>query len=151
MKRIMFVCTGNICRSPMAHYYMQKKLYDFKKENDYMVSSCGTHAITGENATDNAIRAMTKYNVDLTKHKATNIHDTDIENYDYIFTLTSHHKDIILQFYPALNYKVHTIKEFVYHDVKYKDIDDPWGLDLNVYIATAEDIVNSIDKMMDMI
>ena len=45
MKKIMFVCTGNICRSAMAHHYMQKKLYDLKRENEIVVSSCGTNAM----------------------------------------------------------------------------------------------------------
>ena len=87
MKGIMFVCTGNICRSAMAHHYCQKRLYDLKRENEIFVSSCGTSAVTGERSTVNAINVMRNYGVDLTTHKATNMFDIDVENYDLILCI----------------------------------------------------------------
>ena len=84
MKKIIFVCTGNICRSPMAHHYAQKKLKELNKENDCLVDSCGTYASNGDSATNNAILAMQEYNVDLSIHRAKNIEICDIENYDII-------------------------------------------------------------------
>lgn len=135
----------------MAHGYMQKKVYDFKKENDYMISSCGTNAINGESATYNAIKAMQKYGVDISKHRATHIEDSNIKDYDLIFTLTENHKRIILEKYPSLNNKVFTLKEYVNTKEKYKNIDDPWGLDINVYNSTAKEIVESVDKILEMI
>ena len=65
MIKVMFVCTGNVCRSPMAHYYMQKKVKDLGLENEFLISSCGTYAVTGEHATDNAIVSMKEYDVNL--------------------------------------------------------------------------------------
>ncbi len=151
MKSIMFVCSGNICRSPMAHSYMQKKLKDLNREKEYIISSCGTYAIQGQNATNYSIEAMKKYEVDLTKHKATRMQDSNIQNYDLVFALTNNHKTQILKIYPSLNGKVFTLKEYVNTSDLYKDIDDPWGLDLNVYIETAKDIVINIDKLLEMI
>lgn len=151
MKNIMFICTGNVCRSPMAHAYMQKKIKDLKKDNEYIISSCGTHAIKNQGATDNAIEVMKKYEVDLTNHKATRIEDSDIINFDLIFALTENHKSQILKNYPSLNNKVFTLKEYVNRDEKYIDIDDPWGLDIVIYEATSRNIVNSIDKLIEMI
>lgn len=135
----------------MAHGYMQKKVYDLKKENEYMISSCGTNAINGESATYNAINAMQKYGVDISKHRATHIEDSNIKDYDLIFTLTENHKRIILEKYPSLNNKVFTLKEYVNTKEKYKNIDDPWGLDINVYNSTAKEIVESVDKILEMI
>lgn len=151
LKSIMFVCTGNICRSPMAHGYMQKRVYDLKKENEYMISSCGTNAIGGESATYNAIKAMQNYKVDISKHRATNIEDSNIENYDLIITLTENHKRIILDKYPSLINKTFTLKEYVNNKDKYKNIDDPWGLDINVYNSTAKEIVENVDKILEII
>lgn len=145
----MFVCTGNICRSPMAHGYMQKKVKDLKKENEYIISSCGTHAVTGESATYNAVKAMQKYNVDISKHRATSIEDSDIQSYDLIFGLTENHKRLVLDKYPQLADKVFTLKEYVNNKEKYKNIDDPWGLDLTVYNSTAKEIVENIDKVLE--
>ena len=147
MKKIMFVCTGNICRSAMAHWYMQFKLNSLNS-NDILVSSCGTNAMTGDRSTNNAICAMKEYNVDLENHKATNIQDIDIENYDLILCMTTEHKEIVKYFYPKLSEKVYTLKEYVDNNIEYKDIDDPWGLDLRVYQSCAKEIVQYVDKLI---
>jgi protein-tyrosine-phosphatase len=151
LKNIMFICTGNICRSPMAHAYMQKKLYDLKKENEYIISSCGTNATQGQRATDNAIESIKEYNIDLTNHRATRIENSNILDCDLILVLTHNHKIEVLQVYPKLSDKVYTLKEYVNTEEKYKDIDDPYGLDSNVYDATAKDIVENIDKLLEML
>lgn len=145
MKKIMFVCTGNICRSPMGHYYLQKLVNDAGMENDYLISSCGTYANTGESSTINAIEAMKKYNVDLNNHRATNIADTDIEDYDLIICLTLTHKASVIEYSSKLKGKVYTLKEYSYPNDSYKNIDDPWGLNLNVYNDCAEEIVKAVD------
>lgn len=151
LKSIMFICTGNVCRSPMAHAYLQKKIYDLNKENEYIISSCGTQAVQGQSATDNAIKSMEKYGINLMKHRATNIENSDILNYDLIFALTKNHKKQILEIYPSIKDKVFVLKEYINKEEKYIDIDDPWGLDINVYDATAKDIVENVDKLLTMI
>jgi len=147
----MFICTGNICRSAMAQAYMQKKLYDLKKENEYIISSCGTNATQGQCATYNAIESMKKYDVDLTNHRATSIENSNILDYDLIIVLTYRHKTLVLQIYPSLNGKIFTLKEYVNDKEIYKDIDDPYGLDSTVYNATAKDIVENIDKLLEIV
>ncbi|MEG2348717.1 MAG: low molecular weight protein arginine phosphatase [Clostridia bacterium] len=149
MKKIMFVCTGNICRSPMAQYYMQKKIKDLKKENDFLISSCGTFAISGQAATSNAIIAMKQYNIDISKHRATNIHEIDIENYDLILCLTQEHKKNVAEIFPKVTDKLFTLKEYAFKNEKYIDIDDPWGLSLEVYKRSANEIVDGIDKIVE--
>lgn len=151
MIKIMFVCSGNICRSPMAHYYMQKKVKDLKLENRFLISSCGIYAYSGEKATSNAIIAMKDYCVDLEKHRATNIFDTNIVEYDYIITLTKLHKSQIEFNFPKLKGKIFTLKEFVNEEIMYIDIDDPWGLNLEVYKNCAKEIVENVDKLVEKI
>lgn len=149
MIKIMFVCTGNICRSPMAHYYMQKRVKDLGIENDFLISSCGVYACTGEKATQNAIFVMKEYNVDMENHRATNIADTNIEDYDYIITLTTRHKEQIKYHYPKLDSNIYTLREFVDESSIYQSIDDPWGLNYNVYKACAKEIVENVDKLIE--
>lgn len=149
MIKIMFVCTGNVCRSPMAHYYMQKRVKDLNIENDFLISSCGVYACTGERATQNAIFVMKEYNVDMENHRATNIADTNIEDYDYIITLTTRQKEQVRYFYPKISDNIYTLREFVDKDELYKDIDDPWGLNITVYKDCAHEIVEKVDKLIE--
>ena len=152
MRGIMFVCTGNICRSAMAHHYCQKRVYDLKRENEIVVSSCGTSALNGDKSTQAAITVMKKYDVDLTNHRATSMFDIDLENYDLILCMTEQHKYNLLAFFPKLKDKVFTLKEYVLgKDIKNVDIDDPWGYGIEIYDACAKEIVYCVDKLLDMI
>lgn len=148
MISIMFVCSGNICRSPMAHYYMQKRVYEIGMEDNYCINSCGTHAFNGQKATDDAIYTISKYSVNLLKHRATNIQDSNIEEVDYIICMTRMHSDYVIEKYPNLKDKVYILKEMVLDNKEYIDIDDPWGLDLKVYSGCAKEIVEAVDKLI---
>lgn len=57
--KIMYVCTGNICRSAMAEYLTKQKLKELNQE-EIMIESCGTEAYTGEEATQNTIYVLQK-------------------------------------------------------------------------------------------
>lgn len=149
MKKVMFVCTGNICRSAMAHGYMQYKVNSRYDKENFLISSCGTDAITGDKSTKNAILAMEEYNVDLNNHRATNIRDIDIENYDIILCMTTQHKENITYLYPKLKEKIYTLKEYIDSDIEYKEIDDPWGFDIKVYKSCAKEVVENVDKLIE--
>ncbi len=73
----MFVCTGNTCRSAMAHHMLEKMI---KEKDNVEVYSCGIYADSGEPATYSAIDVMKEYGVDMNNHRATNIKETKIEN-----------------------------------------------------------------------
>ena len=77
----MFICTGNICRSAMAHWLLESE----KKNNNIEVYSCGIYAEDGDKPTYNAIETMKEYEVDLSKHRATNIRNSKIKDMDLIF------------------------------------------------------------------
>ena len=76
--KIMFICTGNICRSAMAHAMLEQKVKSQNKKIE--VYSCGIFAYNGDRPTEEAISVLnTIYNVDLTSHKATNIENAPIK------------------------------------------------------------------------
>ena len=109
--RVMFICTGNICRSAMAHVMLEKRA---KEENKNVeVHSCGVFAQNGDVSTIEAIETMKGYGVDLKPHRATNIRNSNIENMDVILCATTSHKNNVVNMYPQLQDKIFTIKEYV--------------------------------------
>ena len=138
--KVMFICTENTCRSPMAQGLFEKAV---KKEDkrEIKVYSCGIYAENGGVPTYNAIQVMKQYNIDLGKHKTTNISNSNILDMDLILCVTTIHKKMVLEKYPDLKEKIFTLKEYVL-DKKDQNIDinDPWGYDLVVYKRCAEEI-----------
>lgn len=148
MVKILFVCTGNICRSAMAHHYMQKKVIEKGLEDKYLIESAGINAYTGDSATDSAKEVMKKYSVDMENHRATYIEEADVKSFDLILCMTNAHKRKLLNRYPNLQDKVFTLKEYVGEE-HYLDIDDPWGFGLEVYESCSQEIVHYVDKLID--
>lgn len=150
---IMFVCTGNICRSAMAHWLLLKKLNELKKE-DIKVYSCGVHAENGETSPSEAINVMKQYGVDLTYHRAINIRNSNIREMDLILCATSSHKNSVLSIYPEIEGRVYTLKEYVGYNKKYHkkiDLDDPWGYGEDVYRFCASEINECLDLLLKKI
>lgn len=146
---IMFVCTGNICRSAMAEGILKKVLKEYNI--DANVYSCGIYAETGDWATYNAIETVKEYDVDLTNHRATNIRESKINDMDIILCATENHKKSVVFLYPKLKDKVFTMKEYAGIDKDGQDMDikDPWGYDMNVYINCGNEICKCIDKIVE--
>ena len=151
--KIMFICTGNICRSAMAHVMLEDKI---KKNNinDIEVYSCGIYAENGDLSTYNAIEVMQEYEINIKNHKATNIMNSNIKEMDLILCATNSHKIAVLDLYPELESKVYTIKEYVNYDREYHDkinIKDPWGYDLETYRYCAGEIDECLELLLNKI
>ncbi|MDO5397331.1 MAG: low molecular weight protein arginine phosphatase [bacterium] len=144
---ILFVCTGNTCRSPMAAAVLSKIADD--NDMDLMIDSAGIMAEDGAPASDNAISAMIEMRIDISNHRAHQITNDDIIQADLILTMTEGQKMIIEPLAPK---KVFTLNEFA---GSYGDISDPYGGDLEEYRETAQEIydvmVDAAEKIADMI
>lgn len=138
--KIMFVCTGNTCRSPMAEVI-------FKNMNcDVDVSSAGIFALTGSNASSEAIEICNSHGLDLSCHKSRNIADSNINEMDLILTATLEHANLLKRSYPNLN--VYSIKEYagVYEDF---DIKDPICGGLSDYEECFLEIRDALENIAD--
>ncbi len=90
-KSILFVCTGNICRSPLAHALFEHHAKNQGREGDFTVESAGTHGYhVGENA-DQRMRATASRRGTPFSHPARHLSLSDIRNYDYIFVMDHGH------------------------------------------------------------
>ena len=149
--KIMFICTGNICRSAMAEGMMRKLIKE--KNIDAEVYSCGIYAETGNDPTYNAQEAASEYGADISNHRATNIRDSKIEEMDIILCATISHKQSVLYLHPEVEGKVFTMKEYAKLDKNGQDMDikDPWGYDEFVYRKCASEIEECLKKIVEII
>lgn len=141
--KILFVCTGNTCRSAMAEGIAKKLI---QNENlNLEVSSAGVFAPFGMAASENAILALSEMGIDISSHLSRPLTKDLIENSDLILTMTKGHKDAILSKYPQFSDKVFTLMEYIGEDL---DIEDPFGGDLDVYRASANQIKQAIEILL---
>lgn len=144
-RKIMFVCTGNICRSAMAEALLKEKLNQKGINEKFIVCSSGIHAYTGDLSTYEACHVMkNEYGIDLTKHRATAIRESKIEEMDLILCMTNSHKNSLNMLYPNLKNKIFLIKEYVGLS---GEVADPWGYSINVY----SECVKELDKYIELL
>lgn len=134
--KLLFVCTGNTCRSPMAAALMNK----IAKENDMDVcaTSAGIFAQSGSGASENAIKAMRFYGLSIKDHKSTQLTEKMINDADIVLTMTDGQKLMISGYAPE---KIFSIYEFLGYD---GEISDPYGGDLEEYEQTAAQIYDCL-------
>ena len=148
---IMFVCTGNTCRSAMAEGLAKKQIKE--KNLDINVCSSGIFAQKGEHASYNSVAIMKEYDVDIVTHTATPIEELDVEKMDLILCATKGHKAQVIARYPSKSSVVFTMKEYagIGNNVSGTDISDPWGYDINTFRICAAEISVCIDKTIEKI
>lgn len=147
-RKILFVCTGNTCRSSMAEALF-KKIWTEKGPGGRAleIASAGTSAAEGAGATPTAIDVMREYGVDLSSHRARRITPEIIAGADLILTMTRNHLEAIRTMVPGAVEKIFTLKDFV--GLKGNtDIADPFGGDTETYRRTAAELEESLDLLV---
>ncbi|MDR9756448.1 MAG: low molecular weight protein arginine phosphatase [Thermoanaerobacterales bacterium] len=110
--RILFVCTGNTCRSPMAEKLTAKMLERFNLGDDIQLMSAGLAVLPGEPASSGACYALRREGIDLSNHRAQQLTKEMVEEADLILTMTASQKRHLLEIFPMSAGKVFVLKEF---------------------------------------
>jgi len=134
-KRILFVCTGNTCRSPMAQFLFEKYLREAKPYlvGRYEVISRGTGALTGSKPTSNVTKIMRVLErIDTADFISRRIDRRAILSSDHIFTMDDNQAQYILQLEPSAEGRVFPLKKFLPPELE-RDIPDPIGKGNEVY------------------
>ena len=151
---ILFVCTGNTCRSPMAEGIFKDLL---KKNNidNIIVSSAGLSVFPGEHANEKAIKSLKEKGIDITAHRARQLLD-EINKADLILTMTLSHKLSIEDYFKSKTDEtspcLFTLKEFAAklsgEKLTGTDINDPYGRDYNFYKDSRDEIEKELIKIL---
>ncbi|MBI3875081.1 MAG: RpiB/LacA/LacB family sugar-phosphate isomerase, partial [Verrucomicrobia bacterium] len=149
MKTILFVCTGNICRSPMAEGLFRHAV---KGRGTYRVLSAGVGALDGQPPSIHAVQALRELGIDISGQRSRALTAQMVQEADYIFGMTRGHVDAVTLLYPQASEKTFLLREFDDTlDFFEKDISDPIGGSYDVYLNCRDQIEQGIESMLNFI
>lgn len=147
-KRIITViCTGNICRSPMAERLLAHALQAIDEPwADCTVLSAGVAAYVGDHASANSVKALAKVGLDLSDHRSRPLSAELLEVSDVILTMTSDHIHAVNARFPDAGVPIFRFREWM--EAADKEISDPYGSDLPCYIETRDQIAEAVPSVI---
>ena len=143
-KQIIAVCTGNICRSPVAEYLLRKKLADTP---GWKVASAGLHAVDGYPISSFSGEALAEYGIDASGHRSQLLTREMVDRADYVLVMTRAHRQDLVSQWPEHAAKVHLLTSFGVENAG-EDISDPIGQSIETYRAVCRRIDGAVSDFI---
>ncbi|MGI8890071.1 MAG: serine hydroxymethyltransferase [Chthoniobacterales bacterium] len=146
MKYVLFVCTGNICRSPMALGLFRRLLGNRK---DIEADAAGVHAVRGQPPSVHAIDVCRQRDVEISALRSQPLTATLVDRATHIFGMTGSHLETIHMLFPQSAEKTFLLREFeVPGATLWRDLPDPIGMGRDVYRECAESIEKALPSVL---
>jgi protein-tyrosine phosphatase len=146
MEKVLFVCTANICRSPMA-----AGLFDALVEDrglTFQAQSAGTAALVGKPAAPYTHQVANELELDFDGHRARQVDETMIRDADLVLTMTPQHRETLRRNFEDSKEKIYTLPEYSVGD-PLGGIADPYGHSIGTYRASAQEILHHVELVVE--
>lgn len=143
MPTVLFVCTGNLCRSPMAQGLLRARLARDEARRDWRVGSAGVWTTEGRPASAYAIQEMAHRHIDLRAHRSRNVTRELMAEADLVLAMTRHHVEALRATFPEHAHKVALLSHMVGQAY---DIADPYRGTRLEYAYTATELEQLIEE-----
>lgn len=147
---ILFVCTGNICRSPFAEGLF-KRLAGEKNLSGVSAQSAGLFALSGNEATFPAQQVAVEHGVDLTGHRAQPVTPDLAAQSDLVLVMEKHHQNDFCAEFPGASQRVRLLRNFARYGSPERGIADPYGLNYDAYRFCFLDIEDAVLGLVDFL
>ena len=145
---VLTVCTGNICRSPMAQRLLQHAIdAEPSLAGRLQTASAGVAAPHGEPASENSVIALRKVGLDLSGHRSQQLSADLVARSFAIFGMTGSHLEVIHAAFPGLPDRVHLFRGFIGADEPV-EIPDPIGQGIDAYRAALDAMIEAIPSLV---
>jgi glycine hydroxymethyltransferase len=146
MKTILFLCTGNVCRSPMAEGLFRHVV---QGRGEFRIVSAGIGAMNGEPPTHHSVQAMREIGIDISHQRSRSLTAELVKSADLILGMTHSHTDTVALLYPWAAEKTFLLREFDDTlEAFEKDISDPIGSPYHVYVECRDQIEQGIVTLL---
>jgi len=144
-RRVLFVCTGNVCRSPMAEGFLRQMAKEAGAEIE--VGSAGLGAMEDMTPSRHSVTAMKEEGIDISRQRSRMLTPEMVEDYTHIFGLGSGHAETIRGYFPEAQEKTFVLREFIADGLDL-EVPDPIGGDLDEYRLTRNLIKEAMPSIL---
>jgi len=145
---VLFLCTGNLCRSPIAEGILRQRLAEMGMDS-IDVSSAGTSAFTGRPAADLALKIAAERGVDISRHRSRHLTSQMLATADIVIGMERDHiveANVVMR---DTSNKYRLLSDFGPPHLRGKDIEDPYGAPIDYFASIYDKIEMHVNALLD--